>query len=176
METIVDTSKQVLRQLIGMKERSHPVPLEVCMLQFLYELLSQPSNDVEKIKAVLMSLLKDALTLNMAPPALFVLVAILNIYVQKVPVSEERRSRREIQVIFCLSSPTILRINRNLRGMLLFFDVCECNSGFLLTWKFWKILKVREFENGQGKPRKAREFEYRSGNSAKSENLSVLGT
>jgi len=97
LDTIVDTSKQVLRQLIAMKERNQPVPLEVCMLQFLYELLSKGSDDLDSIKTTLMALLKDAHSLNMTPPALFVLMAILNIYVQKIPVSEERRSRREIQ-------------------------------------------------------------------------------
>ena len=102
MDTIVDTSKQVLRQLLSMKERNQPVPLEVCMLQFLYELLSKGTTDQElvKIKTTLLTLLKDAHALNLTPPALFVLMAILNIYVQKVPVAEDRRSRREIQVKF----------------------------------------------------------------------------
>lgn len=104
MDTIVDTSKQVLRQLLSMKERNQPVPLEVCMLQFLYELLSKGTTDQDlvKIKTTLLALLKDAHALNLTPPALFVLMAILNIYVQKVPVAEDRRSRREIQVsVYC---------------------------------------------------------------------------
>jgi len=105
----VETTKQVLRQLISMKERSQPVPLEVCMLQFLYELLIKSSDEVEKIKTVLMVLLKDALALNMTPPALFVLMAILNIYVQYVPVSEERRARRELQVRLVINNTSVTK-------------------------------------------------------------------
>jgi len=105
----VETTKQVLRQLISMKERSQPVPLEVCMLQFLYELLIKSSDEVEKIKTVLMVLLKDALALNMTPPALFVLMAILNIYVQYVPVSEERRARRELQVRLIINNTSVTK-------------------------------------------------------------------
>lgn len=105
----METTKQVLRQLISMKERSQPVPLEVCMLQFLYELLIKSSDEVEKIKTVLMVLLKDALALNMTPPALFVLMAILNIYVQYVPVSEERRARRELQVRLVINNTSVTK-------------------------------------------------------------------
>lgn len=69
------------------------------MLQFLYELLqSKGVDDLIKIKPTLLALLKDAHALNLTPPALFVLMAVLNIYVHKVPIAEERRARRELQV------------------------------------------------------------------------------
>ena len=99
LEIIVTTSRQVLRQLVTMKERSQNLPLEVCLLQFIYELLLKTiSEDVIQIKTSLFNLLKDGLQLSLNPPCLFVLFGILNIYVQRVPIPEERRARRDLQV------------------------------------------------------------------------------
>ena len=80
------------------------------MLQFLYELLLKEASEIEQVKDVLMSLLKDSLTLGVTPPAMFLLIAVLNIYVQRVPVPEERRARRDLQVRFC--NIRILRFQR----------------------------------------------------------------
>lgn len=100
LQTILDASKQVLRQLLSStKDKNQPVALDVCMLQFLYELLMKSQDEIEQVKNALMALLKDALYyLNLAPPSLFLMFAILNIYVQKVPIPEERRGRRDLQV------------------------------------------------------------------------------
>ena len=99
MQTILDTSKQVLRQLITDKEALHPVPLEICYVQFLYELLKKNNCDsILQVKSSLLAVIKDILQMNVTPPSLFVSFTIFNIYVHCVPVPEERRARRELQV------------------------------------------------------------------------------
>lgn len=98
VELIVETSRQVLRQLMTMKERAQNFPLEVCLLQFLYELLQKATKEeIIQVKTSFVNLLKEGLQLNMSPPSLFVLFALLNIYVQRVPLPEERRARRDLQ-------------------------------------------------------------------------------
>ena len=95
----MDTGKTVLRQMMTAKDRN-TLQHEVSLLQFLYHLLKKsPSDDLLQIKSPLLALFKDGLQLNLAPPALFVMYTILNIYVHEVPVPEERRARRELQVI-----------------------------------------------------------------------------
>ena len=94
-----------------MKDRTQPLPLEVCMLQFLYELLLKTTaEDIVQIKCSYILLLKECLQLNMTPPSLFVLFGILNIYVQRVPIPEERRARRDLQV--CVHIILFRPINR----------------------------------------------------------------
>ena len=100
LETITETSKQVLKQFSGKKDQSQSQSLEFCCAHFLYQLLLRTTHqDTIQVKASLMSLLKEALAINLSPPTLFVLFAILNIYVQRVPVPDERRARRDLQDI-----------------------------------------------------------------------------
>jgi len=98
VQNIIDTSKQVMKQLVNGKERSHPLPLDICLLQFLHELLTRNTADsIIQIKSSLLALLKECLQLNITPPSMFVLFSIFNIFVHRVPVPEERRARRELQ-------------------------------------------------------------------------------
>lgn len=110
----METSRQVLRQLMTMKERAQNFPLEVCLLQFLYELLQKATKEeIIQVKTSFVNLLKEGLQLNMSPPSLFVLFALLNIYVQRVPLPEERRARRDLQVrllFFIFYSPRVKNI------------------------------------------------------------------
>ncbi len=102
IDTIIETSKQVLRQTLAGKDRASTggQSLELNLLQFLYEFLQKISNDqLTQIKPVLLSLLKDILSLNPPPPALFVLLNVFYVFVVRIPCPEERRTRRELQVI-----------------------------------------------------------------------------
>lgn len=126
-DTLVQTVKQVLKQPppndLGRGKKS--VPLEVNMLQFFYAYVQQTSmQQLLDSKQSLLALLKEGLTLNFTPPGLFLLLEILNEFVQRTPSMEDRKSQKDIQDIaqklleavstvagLCLEQTTWLRRN-----------------------------------------------------------------
>lgn len=93
--------KQILRQVVTNKDKSTPTQsgLEVNILQFLYEYLQRATQtQLNSVHVSLMSLMKEGLQLSF-PPALFLLLAILQSYVQRLPLQEDRKVRKELQVI-----------------------------------------------------------------------------
>ncbi|XP_065649698.1 protein dopey-1 isoform X2 [Hydra vulgaris] len=99
LEKVIETSRQVARQLLGNKERlQNGSSLEVYLFQFLNELLLSATNEeLINIKNSIFMLLKESLQLNLSPPSLFVLFGILNIFVHRVPSPDDRRARRDLQ-------------------------------------------------------------------------------
>ena len=100
VEDMIDNVKQILRQVVTSKDRTTPTQagLEVNILQFLYEYLQKASeSQLIVVRSSLLSLMKEGLQLNF-PPALFLLLVILRSYVQNIPLQEDKRVRKELQV------------------------------------------------------------------------------
>lgn len=105
MEDMIDNVKQILRQVVTSKDRTTPTQsgLEVNILQFLFEYLQRaPENQLILVRSSLLSLMKEGLQLNF-PPALFLLLVILRSYVQNIPLQEDKKVRKELQVDFAFS-------------------------------------------------------------------------
>ncbi|XP_065057535.1 protein dopey-1-like isoform X2 [Rhopilema esculentum] len=99
-ETIVLTTKQVLRQTLIGKEKGSTgsQSLELNLLQFLFEYLKRVSNDqLSLMKPVLLAFLKEGVNLNVAPAGLFVLLNILYVFILRIQCPEEKRARKELQ-------------------------------------------------------------------------------
>ena len=97
---MIDNVKQILRQVVMSKDKTTPTQsgLEVNILQFLYEyLLKASESQLIVVRSSLLSLMKEGLQLNF-PPALFLLLVILRSYVQNIPLQEDKKVRKELQV------------------------------------------------------------------------------
>ena len=102
---MIDNVKQILRQVVTSKDRTTPTQsgLEVNILQFLFEYLQRaPENQLILVRSSLLSLMKEGLQLSF-PPALFLLLVILRSYVQNIPLQEDKKVRKELQVDFAFS-------------------------------------------------------------------------
>lgn len=114
VEDMIDNVKQILRQVVTSKDKSTPTQsgLEVNILQFLYEYLQKASeSQLIVVRSSLLSLMKEGLQLNF-PPALFLLLVILRSYVQNIPLQEDKKIRKELQVknVVLLSSIACLHV------------------------------------------------------------------
>ena len=101
VEDMIDNVKQIVRQVITSKDKTTPTQsgLEVNILQFFYGYLQRaPENQLINVRSSLVSLMKEGLQLNF-PPALFLLLVILRCYVQNIPLQEDKKVRKELQVI-----------------------------------------------------------------------------
>ncbi len=94
--TVIQTVRLVLKtppNVSGTK-----VNVEVSVLQFFYAYLAKCSaTQVFESWSGLASLLRDCLAL--APPAVFLALAILNQFVQRAPSLAERKDQKELQEI-----------------------------------------------------------------------------
>lgn len=100
VEDMIDNVKQIVRQVITSKDKTTPTQsgLEVNILQFFYEYLQRaPENQLIVVRSSLLSLMKEGLQLNF-PPALFLFLVILRSYVQNIPLQEDKKVRKELQV------------------------------------------------------------------------------
>ncbi|XP_035686504.1 protein dopey-1-like isoform X1 [Branchiostoma floridae] len=98
MDNLIHTVTQVVKSppLSG-KDRKQPI-LEVSMLQFLYVFLMRMGNGTVMASwTSLLALLRESLSLDLPPPGVFLLLGILNQFVQKCPMLEDRRDRRDLQ-------------------------------------------------------------------------------
>ena len=139
---MIDNVKQILRQVVMSKDKTTPTQsgLEVNILQFLYEyLLKASESQLIVVRSSLLSLMKEGLQLNF-PPALFLLLVILRSYVQNIPLQEDKKVRKELQVthVFILA---YCGVNR------------EANSPYLwcsdaLKFNFDKIEAICRFWKG----------------------------
>lgn len=101
IESIIDTSKNIMRQTCIGKEKhsSGNQSLEVNLLQFLYEYLQKISKDqLVSIKTTLLCFLKDGINLNSSPQTLFAFLNIFYSFVVRIQCPDEKRSRKELQV------------------------------------------------------------------------------
>ncbi|KAL5009879.1 hypothetical protein ScPMuIL_012184 [Solemya velum] len=102
IDTLIQTIKQVIKQPppsdLGRGKRS--VSLEVNMLQFFYAYVQQASSSQLADSWIsLLSLLKEVLQLNLSPPGQFLLLEVLNEFVQRIPAMDDKRNQKELQDI-----------------------------------------------------------------------------
>ncbi|XP_053397950.1 protein dopey-1-like isoform X3 [Mercenaria mercenaria] len=100
-DTLVQTVKEVLSNPPSseLSRTKKGVPLEVNMLQFFYAYVQRTSaNQLVDSWSSLSTLLKESLQLNLVAPGQFLLLLILNEFVQKTPSMVDKK-KREIQEI-----------------------------------------------------------------------------
>ncbi|ESO88953.1 hypothetical protein LOTGIDRAFT_154021 [Lottia gigantea] len=100
-DTLIQTIKQVLKQPPPTElTNKKSVPLEINMLQFFYAYVEEitPTQIMDSWQSLL-SLMKDSLQLNLPAPGQFLLLQILNEFVQKMPTMEDKKQQKELQDI-----------------------------------------------------------------------------
>ena len=96
----IDTVKQIVRQVTTSKDKSTATQngLEVHILQFFYHFIQKAAlTQLVSSRPAIISLMKEGLQLNQ-PPALFLLLVILRSYVQRIPLQEDKKAKKELQV------------------------------------------------------------------------------
>lgn len=99
MDTLIQTVRQVIKQPPQTNSRAVViVPLEVSMLQFFLSYVqTMPGNVLLESWASLLGLLKEGLQLGLVPPAQFLLLGILNEFVQRAPMLEDKKDQKDLQ-------------------------------------------------------------------------------
>lgn len=98
IDTLVQTVHVVVKQPPSIHGASQDVSLDVSVLELFYVYM-QTSTGIQlgESWASLLGLLRDGLML--APPALFLVLAILNEFVQKCPPFQDKKDQRDLQDI-----------------------------------------------------------------------------
>jgi hypothetical protein len=98
IDTLVQTVHQVIKTPPPINGVKQDFSLEVSVLELLYIYMqSNTSQTLVESWASLLGLLKDSL--SSSAPAQFLLLAILNEYVQKCPPMQEKKDIRDLQDI-----------------------------------------------------------------------------
>jgi len=94
--TVIQTVRQVLKTPVVVS--GPKINVEVAVLQFFYAYLAKcSSNQVVDLWSGLAGLLRECLAL--APPAIFLALAILNQFAHRAPAMAERKDQKELQEI-----------------------------------------------------------------------------
>lgn len=112
IDTLVQTVHQVVKNQPPIHGVKQDFSLEVSVLELLYVYMqSNTSQSLIESWASLLGLLKDGLSLT--APAQFLLLAILNEYVQKCPPMQEKKDIRDLQDVSAkVLSSDFLLINK----------------------------------------------------------------
>ncbi|XP_063217046.1 protein dopey-1 homolog isoform X2 [Bacillus rossius redtenbacheri] len=98
MDTLVQTVHQVVKQPPPIQGAGEDLSLEVSMLELFYCYMQTSSGpQLAESWGSLLGLLRDGLALS--PPALFLMLAVLNEFVQKIPPLAEKKDQRDLQDI-----------------------------------------------------------------------------
>ncbi|XP_058248197.1 protein dopey-2 isoform X2 [Hemibagrus wyckioides] len=100
-ETILQLIREVVKKPHQIKgDQQRPTLVDVPMLQFCYSYIqSLPAQDLQENVMAVLSLLKDSVQLNLAPPGHFLLLGILNDFVNRLPTMDNKRDSRELQEV-----------------------------------------------------------------------------
>ncbi|CAM1295861.1 DOPEY1 (predicted) [Pycnogonum litorale] len=101
IDTLVQNIRQVIKQPPHTSDKkSKKITLEVGVLQFfLAYIQAQPSSYLQESWSSLVPLWKEGLQLTSQPQIHFLLLGILNEFVQKTPLPEDKKELRELQDI-----------------------------------------------------------------------------
>ena len=97
IDTLVQTVHQVIKQPPPISGVKQDFSLEVSVLELLYVYMQNNTALLVESWTSLLGLLKDGLSLT--APAQFLLLSILNEYVQKCPPMQEKKDIRDLQDI-----------------------------------------------------------------------------
>ncbi|XP_076444435.1 protein DOP1A-like isoform X3 [Babylonia areolata] len=102
MDTLIQTVKAVLKNppSTELSKNKKSVPLEVNLLQLFFAYVQQHTGtQLLDSWPALLSLIRDVLAMGLQPPSTFILLHILNDFVQKAPTLEEKKAQKELQDI-----------------------------------------------------------------------------
>lgn len=101
MDSVVQVVRQVIRQPPPTNhDRKKRVPLEVSMLQFFLAYVQHtPSSQLQESWGALLGLWKDGLQLTTMPLVQFHLLGLLNEFVQRAPLLEDKKDQKDLQDI-----------------------------------------------------------------------------
>ncbi|XP_060785440.1 protein dopey-2 isoform X3 [Neoarius graeffei] len=100
-DTILQLIREVVKKPHQIKgDQQRPTLVDVPMLQFCYAYMqSLPAQELQENIMAILSLLKDSVQLNLAPPGHFLLLGILNDTVNRFPTMDNKRDSRELQEV-----------------------------------------------------------------------------
>ncbi|KAM9486365.1 protein DOP1B isoform 2-T2 [Clarias gariepinus] len=100
-DTILQLIKEVVKKPQQIKgDQQKPTLVDVPMLQFCYAYIqSLPAQDLQENIMPIISLLKDSVQLNLAPPGHFLLLGILNDFVNRLPNMDNKRDSKDLQEV-----------------------------------------------------------------------------
>ncbi|TSU63004.1 Protein dopey-2 [Bagarius yarrelli] len=101
IETILQLIREVVKKPHQIKgDQQKPALVDVPMLQFCFFFIqSLSAHDLQENIMAILSLLKDSVQLNLAPPGHFLLLGILNDFVNRLPSMDNKRDSRELQEV-----------------------------------------------------------------------------
>uniref|UniRef100_T1J3V3 Uncharacterized protein n=1 Tax=Strigamia maritima TaxID=126957 RepID=T1J3V3_STRMM len=99
LDTLIQTVKSVVKQTPAANSMKSN-PIEVSIFQFFFSYIQTvPYNALIESWPALLSLFKEGLQLPLVPPAHFLLVAILNEFVQKSVAFDDKKDQKDLQDI-----------------------------------------------------------------------------
>ncbi|XP_017325079.2 protein dopey-2 isoform X2 [Ictalurus punctatus] len=100
-DTILQLIREVVKKPHQIKgDQQRPTLVDVPMLQFCYAYIqSLPAQDLQENIMAILCLLKDSVQVNLAPPGHFLLLGILNDFVNRLPTMDNKRDSRELQEV-----------------------------------------------------------------------------
>ncbi|KAG9271028.1 protein dopey-2 [Astyanax mexicanus] len=100
-DTILHLVKEVVKKPNQIKgDQQKPILVDVPMLQFCYAYIqSLPAQALQDNIMPLLCLLRESVQLNLAPPGHFLLLGILNDFVNRLPNMDNKRDSRELQEV-----------------------------------------------------------------------------
>lgn len=99
-ETILHLVKEVVKKPHQIKGEQKSTLVDVPMLQFSYAYIqSLSAQTLQESVAPLLSLLRESVQLNLAPPGHFLLLGILNDFVNRLPNLDNKKDSRDLQEV-----------------------------------------------------------------------------
>ncbi|XP_072542477.1 protein DOP1B isoform X2 [Salminus brasiliensis] len=100
-DTVLQLIKEVVKKPHQIKaDQQKPILVDVPMLQFCYAYIqSLPAQALQDNIMPLLCLLRESVQLNLAPPGHFLLLGILNDFVNRLPNMDNKRDSRELQEV-----------------------------------------------------------------------------
>uniref|UniRef100_A0A3Q3EVP2 DOP1 leucine zipper like protein B n=1 Tax=Labrus bergylta TaxID=56723 RepID=A0A3Q3EVP2_9LABR len=99
-DTILQLVKEVVKKPHQIKGEQKSTLVDIPMLQFSYTYIQSISAQVlQENVATLLSLLRESVQLNLAPPGHFLLLGILNDFVNRLPNLDNKKDSRDMQEV-----------------------------------------------------------------------------
>ncbi|XP_026231873.1 protein dopey-2 isoform X2 [Anabas testudineus] len=99
-ETILQLVKEVVKKPHQIKGEQKSTLVDIPMLQFSYAYIQSISAQaLQENVAPLLSLLRESVQLNLAPPGHFLLLGILNDFVNRLPNMDNKKDSRDLQEV-----------------------------------------------------------------------------
>ncbi|XP_031436903.1 protein dopey-2 [Clupea harengus] len=99
-DTILQLVKEVVKKPHQIKGDQKSILVDIPMLQFSYAFIqSLPAQSLHDNVVPLLTLLRESAQLNLAPPGHFLLLGILNDFVNRLPNIDNKRDTRELQEV-----------------------------------------------------------------------------